>query len=306
MSRHVYYSFSFAGAIRHNFPGVGDVALSAGLSVFVPTVRADISGSVKLDGEAPEAAEIDMSAVKECADQHADPVYDQTVVADDKGNLANVIVYVKTDDPSSLGGEVPKDPAVLDQKGCMYEPHVLTMTVGQDLIVKNDDPYLHNIHTLATINPVFNIGQPQDKSGRKTEPMKATETFRVKCDVHPWMSAYIGVFEHPFHAVSGEDGKFDIKGKLPDGDYTLTAWHEKYGEQDQQVTIKDGKPASDIVFTFKPESAMANPPAVGEVTVATITTAKGSEGDHCASGKSCCEMKTTGSAKATAAADASK
>src|SRR5687767_1437208 len=121
-------------------------ALSVGLVSLA--ARADITGKVKLDGKAPEAKEIDMSGVAECKKLHSDPVYEETVVADDAGNLANVVVYIKADDPAALGGEVPKEPAVLDQKGCQYVPHVLAMMVGQELAVKNSDPFLHNVHSL--------------------------------------------------------------------------------------------------------------------------------------------------------------
>src|ERR1051326_1209172 len=172
-----------------------------------------ITGKVNLDGKAPEMKEIDMSAVKECASQHPDPVTDPTVVANDKGDLANVLVSIKKEEGQELGGEVPKTPAVLDQKGCMYSPHVMGVMVGQDLMVKNDDPFLHNVHSLATVNPTFNFAQPNKDDGKKVDPPKAPEYFRVKCDVHPWMSAYIGVFEHPFFAVSKDDGTFSIDAK---------------------------------------------------------------------------------------------
>src|SRR5262252_1990401 len=115
----------------------------------VSIASADITGHVKLDGKAPEPRPIDMSGVKECADQHPDPVNEETIVADEKGNLANDVVFIKADDPSALGGEVPQAPAILDQKACMYAPHVLPVMVGQAMKVRNDDPFLHNVHSLA-------------------------------------------------------------------------------------------------------------------------------------------------------------
>lgn len=261
----------------------------AGAFSFSNAALGEITGSVKLEGDAPEMAEVDMSAVKECAEQHADPVVDPSVVVGENGELANVIVAIKTDDPSSLGGEPDGDTVELDQEGCMYKPHVISMTAGQELVVKNSDPFLHNVHALAIINPPFNFGQVNVDPGKKVpDSPKATETFRVKCDVHPWMSAYVGVFEHPFHAVSDEEGKFEIAGTIPDGDYTLMAWHEKYGEQEQQISIKDGKPAEEITFTFDAASAMGEP-VVGEVTVAAATLSKGSDKESCESEKSCCE-----------------
>jgi hypothetical protein len=275
------------------------VALAAALGV-VSTARADITGKVTLDGAAPEAKEIDMSGVKECADKHADPVYEETVVADDKGNLANVIVYIKTDDASALGGEPPKDPVTLDQEGCMYKPHVLSMTTGQDLIVKNSDPFLHNVHSLATVNPAFNFGQPNKDPGKKADAPKAAEIFRVKCDVHPWMSAYIGAFEHPFHAVTKENGTYTIKGKLPDGDYTLVAWHEKLGESEQQISVKDGKATAD--FKIAAGAAAADPaklPGV-EVRLASEVSVKASNDAGCETKETCCPSMQEGAKPAGA------
>ena len=130
---------------------------------------------------------------------------------------------------------------MLDQKGCMYHPHVLPVMVGQKIVVRNDDPFLHNVHALSTINPAFNFGQPNKDPGKPIEPLKATETFRVKCDVHPWMSAWVVGLENPYFAASGEDGKFSISG-LPPGQYTLTAWHEQLGTQDVPLTVQPGKP----------------------------------------------------------------
>ncbi|MGB7156727.1 MAG: hypothetical protein WBD40_01595 [Tepidisphaeraceae bacterium] len=266
---------------------VSALALSAAVASIV---SADITGNVKLDGPAPEAKEIAMDAVAECKALHADPVVEPSVVAGEKGELANVIISIKAADPAALGGEAPKDPVVLDQKGCMYEPHVLSMTVGQELAVKNSDGFLHNVHSLAVTNPAFNFGQPNKDPGKKVpEQPKATETFRVKCDVHPWMSAYVGVFEHPFHAVSAEDGKYTIKGTLPDGDYTLVAWHEKFGEKEEQITVKDGKAEKD--FSFKPESAMVVP------TDLTVTVANAGSEKKAACG-TCCTDKAAAVLKA--------
>jgi hypothetical protein len=268
---------------------VAALALSAAVA---SAVNADITGAAKLDGEAPEAKEIDMSADANCKAQHADPIMEPTVVAGEKGELANVMVYVKAEDPAALGGEAPKDQVFLDQKGCMYVPHVLTMTVGQDLLVKNSDGFLHNVHSLATINPAFNFGQPNKNPGQKVpDQPKAMEIFRVKCDVHPWMSAYIGVFEHPFHAVSGEDGKYTIKGKLPDGEYTLVAVHEKFGEKEEKVTVKDGK--GEASFSFKPEAAMVVP-SEANVKLASFGAEQKAADAVC---KSCC----TGDANAALA-----
>jgi plastocyanin len=228
--------------------------LASGSSLF-----ADVTGKVTLHGDAPEMKVIDMSATPDCAKLHPDPVTEETVIVGDKGELKNVVVSLKKEDDKEMPGEVPKTQAVLDQKGCMYEPHVLAMMVGQDLIVKNSDTFLHNVHSLATVNDQFNTGMPKANTGEKVDPQpKAPETFRVKCDVHPWMSAWIAVFDHPYFSVTGDDGTFDIKN-LPDGSYTLQAWHEKYGTQEQKITVKDGK--AEVNFTFDANAPVKDTPA---------------------------------------------
>jgi len=244
---------------------------------------AQVTGKVTLDGKAPEAQPIDMSGVKDCAAKHTDPVNEQTVVSDGKGGLANVIVSIKKDEGAELPGEAPKEAAVLDQKGCMYEPHVLALMTGQEFKVKNDDEFLHNVHSLAATNPAFNFAQPNKDDGKAVDPMKAPEYFRVKCDVHPWMSAYIGVFDHPYFAVTKEDGSFTLPKGLKDGEYTVQFWHEKYASDtpvEEKVTVKDGK--GEVNHKFAAESAMAEPAKDGAALAATAVNA-GKEGD-----KKCC------------------
>jgi hypothetical protein len=273
---------------------ISAAALSLGATSFA---NAQVTGTVKLDGKAPEMGVIDMSGDKECADQHSDPVSEETIVASDKGELANVIVYVKTEDPSALGGQVPKSPAIIDQKGCMYVPHVLAVMTGQEMKVKNDDPFLHNVHSFAQVNPAFNFAQPNKDEGKKVDSPKAAEVFKVKCDVHPWMLAWVHVFEHPFFAVSGADGKFKMEQKLPAGEYTFVAWHEKLGEQEQTAKVgDDGK--AEVNFTFKAEGARANPVDAVEVKLASYE--KAGDEKKC-DGQSCCTAASK--AKAVAKAD---
>jgi len=263
---------------------VAATAAALGLSA-AGALAGDVTGTAKLDGKAPEAKPIDMSGVKECNDMHPDPVMEETIVANEQGMLKNVVVAVKKEDSPDLSGEASKEPAVIDQQGCMYHPHVLAMMTNQELVVKNSDPFLHNIPSLSQVNPAFNKAQPNKNDGEKMESPKAPETYHVKCDVHPWMSCYVAVFDHPFFSVTDDAGKFTIKN-LPDGDYTLHAWHEKLGEQDQKITVKDGKPDKEIVFTFKPESAQA--PAVKETTVRLASDVKAADEEP-----SCCSGSMT-------------
>ena len=232
--------------------GMNKAVLLAALTTCIcSAARADVTGHVKLDGKPPEMRTIDMSGQKECAAQHPDPVTEETVVVGEAGELKNAVVSLKKDDDQEIAGEpaVTKDPAVLDQKGCMFEPHVLTMRAGQTLIIKNSDPFAHNTHTQSTVNSPFNMGMPTANAGEKAlDQPKAPETFKVKCDLHPWMTGWIAVFDHPYFAVTGDDGTFVIKG-LPDGTYTLEAWHERYGVKTAKVIVKDGNATAD--FTFK-------------------------------------------------------
>jgi hypothetical protein len=206
-----------------------------------------LSGTVNLQGAAPARTPVKMAADPVCAKAHAEPVLSQDVVVDANSNLQHVFVYVKT----GLEGQefaTPSDPVTLDQQGCQYFPHVFGIMVNQPLRILNSDPTLHNIHALPSKGE-FNLGMPK-------QGMEFTKTFvepevpvHIKCDVHPWMSAWAGVMTHPFFAVTDEHGSFTIKD-LPAGTYTLEAWHEKLGTQTQQLTV--GAEAMQTVnFTFQ-------------------------------------------------------
>jgi plastocyanin len=192
-------------------------------------------------------AEIAMDADPVCVSLHPDAVYTQKIVADD-GTLANAFVYVKE---GAAGGQAPPaESATLDQKGCMYTPHVSGVQVGQTVVIRNSDATLHNVHAMPANNAEFNNGQP-------FEGMELEHTFDsvevmvpFKCDVHPWMSSYMGVLDHPFFAVTGDDGMFSIDG-LPAGDYVLEVWHEELGTQEMAVSVAAGA-AAEADFDFSP------------------------------------------------------
>lgn len=223
--------------------------LVAGVAMFIAgqAVAGDINGKVSFEGDAPKAGRLMMNADPVCVKQHKETVFGEDVVVNKNGTLKNVLIYVK----EGLGGKKFDPPAskiVFDQKGCQYSPHVLGIQTGQELEVRNSDPTLHNVHSLSKENPQFNVAQP--KVGMKlVKKFDKPETFKVKCEVHTWMGAYIGVFPHPFYAVTGDDGSFSLK-KLPAGEYTIEAWHEKYGSQTMKVTVgaADTKTAD---FKFK-------------------------------------------------------
>jgi plastocyanin len=206
----------------------------------------DVSGSVKFEGAAPKGAPLRMDADKVCKAAHKAPVKGEEVVVNANGTLKNVLVYVK-DGLGSRKFDAPAKKVTFDQKGCIYSPHVLGIQAGQELEVLNSDPTLHNVHSLSKANPQFNVAQPK-KGMKLTKKFDKAEVFKVKCEVHTWMGAYIGVFNHPFYAVSSDDGSFTI-AKLPAGEYTIEAWHEKYGTQTAKVKVDEaGKATADFKF----------------------------------------------------------
>ncbi len=209
----------------------------------------DVAGKVSFDGAAPKANRLNMNADPVCMKAHKNPVFSEEVVVNKNGTLKNVLVYVK----EGLGSkkfDAPSTKVEFDQIGCQYTPHVLGIQAGQDLVVKNSDPTLHNVHSLSKDNPSFNVAQPK-KGMILTKKFDKTESFKVKCEVHTWMNAWITVFNHPFYAVTGDDGSFSLK-KLPAGDYTIEVWHEKYGSQTMKVKVAAaGEAKADFKYAAK-------------------------------------------------------
>jgi len=208
---------------------------------------ADISGKIMFEGKAPKERRLRMGADKVCKASHKKPVRGETVLVNSDSTLRNVIVYVK-EGLRKKKFKAPSEKVVFNQKGCIYSPHVLGIQTGQELEVRNSDPTLHNVHSLSKKNPSFNVAQPI-KGMKLTKKFAKPELFKVKCEVHSWMSAYIGVFSHPYFAVTGDDGSFSLE-KLPAGEYTIEAWHEKYGTQTMNVSI-GAKESKTVDFTFK-------------------------------------------------------
>lgn len=209
---------------------------------------ATVTGKVSFDGTKPTPVKIHMDAAPVCVDANKGPVYAQDVVVNDNGTLRNVFVYVK-DGLGDRSFPVPSDSVLLEQKGCQYYPHVVGLMAGQTLQVKNDDNTNHNIHPMPKDNREWNQSQPPGAPPIEQTFARPEVMIPVKCNVHPWMKAYIGVQKNPFFAVTGEDGTFTIKG-LPPGTYTIEAWQEKYGTSDQQVTVGP-KETKNVDFSFK-------------------------------------------------------
>ena len=225
----------------------GPASAPEGAAAGAATGSSTVKGAVKFEGAAPKRAKIQMAADPFCQKAHGDATSEEVVV-NANGTLKNVFVYVKT----GLEGKqypVPTTPAVIDQHGCGYMPHVLGLMAGQSLKILNSDDTLHNIHALPKLNAQFNLAMPKFLKEKEHTFEKPEVMIPVKCDVHSWMSSYIGVLSHPYFAVSGDDGSFDLS-KLPAGTYTIEAWHEKYGAQTQQVTVGDGE-SKEITFSFK-------------------------------------------------------
>ena len=202
-----------------------------------PAMAGSISGTISFKGTAPQRVKIDMSQDPACAMTAAENDAEQYVVGK-KGALANVYVYVKAGLPASVNFPAKSAPVVLDQKGCRYVPHVVAVQVGEPVEFHNSDPTMHNVHTLpmAAGNAASDISQGPMGAPQSETFSQPEEMLPVRCNNHPWMNAFINVSPTPFFAVTGADGKFEIKG-LPPGVYTIVAVHEKMGEQIQQVTV---------------------------------------------------------------------
>jgi len=195
-----------------------------------------ITGTVTFDGKAPTLKPIAMDADPACAKKHSAPAPNEMLVLGSGNTVGNIMVWVSKGLPSGKTFAAPKNPAVLDQKGCQYQPHVMGLMVGQPYKILNSDGVLHNVHALPKINKTFNRPMPATVTEASATFDKPEAMFQIKCDVHPWMNAFVGVFTHPFFSVTATDGKFTISGLDP-GTYEITAWQERLGTQTASVTV---------------------------------------------------------------------
>jgi plastocyanin len=215
-----------------------------------PATAGVLKGAIRFTGRRPVRKAIDMSGDPACVEAHHGKPADESVLVNANGTLANVFVYIKT----GLEGkqfETPPAPVTIDQRGCWFEPRVMGIQTGQTLQISNSDPVTHNIHPLAQINREWNHSQGPGEAPLARKFLRPEVMIPVKCNIHSWMRAYIGAVDHPYFAVTGQDGTFEIPN-VPPGDYVVAAWQEKLGTQEQKVTVT---PAGriDATFTFKGE-----------------------------------------------------
>jgi plastocyanin len=232
-----------APAVKVDAPKAVEAPAPFSLEVsYTPTGAQDsgsIAGQVKVK-DPPKRKKINMDADPKCAAMHAEKLLTEEVVADAEGNVQWAFVYV---DKAEFKGKASTTPVVIDQKGCRYEPHVFGVMTGQEILIKNSDDLLHNIHALPFNNKEFNFGQPSKGMEEKKSFGTREVMVKIKCDVHPWMSAWAGVLDHPYFAVTDAAGKYEIKG-VPPGKYTVKVWQEKYKEVSAEVEVKAGAAAN--------------------------------------------------------------
>ena len=211
-----------------------------------------VTGVAGYEGPRPRLRSIRMTEKKgkpsECRKLYKSALFDENLVVSNKGDLANVFIYV-SEGLKEDSYPPPKKSALMNQDRCMFKPRVQGIQVGQDFLMKNSDPLIHNVRSFSMRNRPFNVAQPPKTPDRKKVFKRKEKEIMIQCDFHPWMKAYLFVMDHPYFAVTDAKGQYQIKG-LPPGKYTLTAWHEELGEQEAEITV-DASGAAKAGFTFK-------------------------------------------------------
>ena len=202
-----------------------------------------ITGTVKYDGTAPQPKKVEVTKDKDVCGLK--PHFEEELQVDSGGGIANAVVIVK-----GASGAVKPGDVKFDQKGCDYVPHVLAFPAGSTVHIMNDDGILHNIHTVSTKNPAFNMAQPKFKKEIK-QTISQPEIIKVNCDAHGWMHGWWVATDTPYFAVTDDKGNYSISG-VPPGNYSVEVWQEKLGTMDQKADVKDGATAT-TNFTMKPK-----------------------------------------------------
>ncbi len=213
-----------------------------------PKTAGTISGKVEFAGKKPLRKTVAMESDPQCV--KLGKVMDDVIAVNNDGTLANVFVSIKQG-LEDKKFEPSADPVVIDQKGCWFGPRVLGLQVGQTLKVTNSDPVTHNIHPLAEINREWNQSQEPGAAALTRKFTQPEVMIRVKCNIHGWMHAWVGVVAHPYFAVTGADGTFQLRN-VPPGHYTIETWQEALGKQEQQITLAPSG-TSELVFKYKGE-----------------------------------------------------
>jgi len=230
----------------HRTGSFGSVALAAWMFLSGGAALAgELSGTVKLDGKPPKPQALVMKSDPFCAKQPM--AMDQTVLVGKGGGLGNVVVRIAKG--VAKAPPAPKTPAIMDQKGCLYDPRVVVAQAGQPVEIRNSDATLHNVHTYKGAATLFNRPHIQGMPPFQKVFPTVGDVIKFKCDVHPWMTGYVLITDNPHHAVTDESGSFAIKD-IPPGKYTVEVWHEKLGTQTKEVTIAKDKPVK-LDLSFK-------------------------------------------------------
>ncbi|MBS1829803.1 MAG: hypothetical protein JST93_31175 [Acidobacteria bacterium] len=216
-----------------------------------PSTAGTVFGKVSFEGKLPARQKIDLDEDDQCVKLNPRGMFDASITVNKNRTLSNVFVYVKT---GLEGKTFPKlqEPVVLDQRGCQFSPRVFALRAGQPFHVANSDPVTHNVHPIAKMNREWNQSQSPGDAPLQRKFVRPEIMIRIKCNVHSWMRSWAAVMDHPYYAITATDGSFAIPN-LPPGQYTLEAWHEKLGTQEQKIRV-DPSAKVQTVFQFQGEN----------------------------------------------------